>query len=163
MLPFLLLFATLLFTFSGSLMKWIKKRFGRNPNSTSTHALESKSQSALLGVLAIQSFTAFYGGFFGGGIGIMMLATLRVLGMENIHEMNALKMLLSALINGAAVVVFAARGAIWWPQGVVMIIGAILGGYWGASIARKLDPLLVRRLVIVVGFAMTFYFFFLRQ
>jgi hypothetical protein len=83
--------------------------------------------------------------------------------MEHIHQMNALKMLLSALINGVAVVLFVAAGAIWWPQGVIMIVGAILGGYGGASIARRLDPLFVRRFVIVVGFAMTFYFFFLRQ
>jgi uncharacterized membrane protein YfcA len=165
LVPFLLLFATLLFTFSSSLMNWIKAHFKsqRGVEPVGTAAIVSGSRLTFVVVLAVQSIIAFYGGFFGGGIGIMMLAALRVLGMENIHEMNALKMLLSALINGVAVVLFVERGIIWWPQAVIMVVGAIIGGYGGASIARRLNPLHVRRFVIVVGFAMTFYFFFLRR
>jgi uncharacterized membrane protein YfcA len=165
LVPFLLLFATLLFTFSGTLMNWIKANFKKRINVEPSDApgIMSDSRLTFLGVLIVQSIIAFYGGFFGGGIGIMMLAALRVLGMENIHEMNALKMLLSAIINGVAVLLFVTRGIVYWPQAVIMVIGAIIGGYGGASIARTLNPLHVRRFVIVVGFAMTFYFFFLRQ
>jgi uncharacterized membrane protein YfcA len=165
LVPFLLLFATLLFTFSGTLMNWIKANFKKHNyvEANTEPGIINSSRLTFLGVLVVQSIIAFYGGFFGGGIGIMMLAALRVLGMENIHEMNALKMLLSAIINGVAVLLFVTRGIVYWPQAVIMVIGAIIGGYGGASIARRLNPLHVRRFVIVVGFAMTFYFFFLRQ
>jgi hypothetical protein len=102
---------------------------------------------------------SIYGGFFGGGIGILMLATLALMGLENIHEMNALKTLLATLINGIAVFTFAIAGAVAWPQALIMAVGAILGGYLGAAIARKLNPRLVRTGVIVVGFALSFYLF----
>ncbi len=102
-------------------------------------------------------------GFFETPIGIVMLATLSLMGMENIHEMNALKTLLATLINGVAVVIFALNGAVYWPQGLLMVVGAIIGGYGGAYYARKLDPRVVRRFVIVVGFVMTAYFFFVRR
>ena len=158
MVPFLLLFASLLFTFSGNITNWLRARTGQ-PVTIGT----GPSTGTLAGISLLQFITAIYGGFFGGGIGIVMLATLRVMGMENIHEMNALKTLLSTIINGIATLTFVLSGAIWWPQALLMIVGAVIGGYGGAYYARKLDPLLVRRFVIVVGFAMTFYFFFLRR
>jgi uncharacterized membrane protein YfcA len=102
---------------------------------------------------------ALYGGFFGAGIGIMMLALLTMLQMEDIHAMNALKTLLNAAINGAAVVTFIAAGVVLWPQALVMLLGAVLGGYGGAHYAQKLDPQIVRRFVIVVGISMSVYFF----
>jgi uncharacterized membrane protein YfcA len=113
----------------------------------------------LAGIAVLQLIIATYGGFFGGGIGILMLAMLRLTGMENIHTMNALKTLLATCINGVAVLTFVIAGAVWWPQALLMIVGAVLGGYGGAYYARKIDPLLVRRFVILVGFALTLYFF----
>jgi hypothetical protein len=160
LIPWLMLFATLVFTFGNNLVKRLRIR---QINPAYTGASNFMAPTTFSSVLALQFLIGIYGGFFGAGIGILMLAALSMMGMEHIHQMNALKMLLSALINGVAVVLFVAAGAIWWPQGVIMIVGAILGGYGGASIARRLDPLFVRRFVIVVGFAMTFYFFFLRQ
>ena len=102
---------------------------------------------------------AIYGGYFGGGIGILMLATLGLMGMENIHEMNAMKTLLTTFINGVAVIIFIIRGIVVWPQAIVMVIGAIIGGYTGAYFARKIDQRLIRGFVILVGVSMTIYFF----
>ena len=117
------------------------------------------SWSVLFGIAVLQFIISIYGGYFGGGIGILMLATLGLMGMENIHEMNALKTLLTACINGVAVIIFIAKGVVEWPQAILMVIGAIIGGFGGAYFARKLNPLWVRWFVIAVGITMTIYFF----
>jgi uncharacterized protein len=150
LLPWLLLFATLLFA------------FGRNISAKlRTRVLDMNLPSWMLQVLilALQLFVAVYGGFFGGGIGIMMLAVLSLAGLENIHQMNALKTLLATCINGAAVVAFVLAKSIFWPQAIVMIAGAIIGGFGGAYYARKIDPVQVRRFVIGIASIMTVYFF----
>ena len=87
-----------------------------------------------------------------------MLALLALVQMEDIHSMNAVKSLLAAAINGAAVITFIVAKAVFWPQAFLMIVGAILGGYGGAHISQKLNPKLVRGFVILVGFSMTAYF-----
>ncbi len=150
LIPFLLLAATLLFTFGGALTARLRKRLGKSraPRWAGTASLA-----------VLQLIVAAYGGFFGGGIGILMLAMYSALGMDNIHEMNGLKALMASCINGVAVITFIVAGAIYWPQALVMIVGAIIGGYGGAAVARRLDPQLVRRFVIAVGFIMTIYFF----
>lgn len=150
LLPYLLLFATLIFTFSGPVTRRLR---ARRPAGERPSALRA------LGVPLLQFATAVYGGFFGGGIGILMLATLAIMGMENIHEMNALKTLLATLINGSAVVLFVLRGAVFWPEALVMVVGATVGGYVGAAVARHIEPKLVRRFVIVCGFALSLYYF----
>jgi len=114
---------------------------------------------ALSGIALLQLIIATYGGYFGGGIGILMLASLGLMGMENIHEMNGLKTFLTSFINGVAVIAFAIAGKVYWPQAILMVIAAIIGGYAGAYYARQLDPRLVRGFVILVGFGMTIYFF----
>ena len=107
----------------------------------------------------LQFVTAIYGGFFGGGIGIIMLATLSLIGMKNIHEMNALKTLLATLINGMATLAFVIRGAVVWPEAILMIVAAIIGGYFGAYFAKQVPPQFIRYFVIVVGVTMTIVFF----
>ena len=97
--------------------------------------------------------------FFGGGIGILMLALLTLLGYEKIHTMNALKTVLATTINGIAVVAFVAAHVIAWPQAVVMIIGSIFGGYGGAVVAQRVPGQMVRYIVMAVGITMTLYFF----
>jgi len=108
---------------------------------------------------AAQLAISVYGGYFGGGMGIMMLAVLTLLGLSHIHRMNALKNVLGALINGVAVVAFTAAGAVRWGPGIVMIAGGITGGYAGAAIARKLNPRYVRWVVTGIAWGMTAYFF----
>lgn len=147
-LPWLLLGATLLFVFS----KHLARAFG-------SQLTKEISTAAILGAALFEFLVAIYGGYFGGGVGIVNLALLAAIGMTDIHAMNALKVVLGSAINGIAVVVFIAKGAIYWPQALVMIGGAILGGYSSAHFAMKLRQSWIRGFVIFVGFAMTAYFF----
>lgn len=147
-IPWLMLGATLLFTFGRHLT-------GRICVGVSHQA----SNLAIAGASLFELLVAIYGGYFGGGIGIMNLAMLAALGMTDIHAMNALKIVLVAAINGVATLTFIATGAIRWPQAIVMILGAACGGYTAAHFAQKLPQRLVRGMVIVLGFAMTVYFF----
>jgi uncharacterized membrane protein YfcA len=110
-------------------------------------------------VLPLQLVIATYGGYFGGGIGIMMLALLAIAGMADIHEMNGVKSALAVVINGVALAEFVLSGTVLWGPGVVMMVGGIAGGYVGASMARRLSGGSVRIFVIAVAWAMTAYFF----
>jgi uncharacterized membrane protein YfcA len=107
-----------------------------------------------------QLVVATYGGYFGGGMGIMMLAGLAVAGMSDIHEMNGIKAMLAVAINGIALVEFVANGAIAWAPGLVMVAGGITGGYLGAFVARRFPAAGVRVLVIALAWVMTAYFFY---
>jgi len=102
---------------------------------------------------------AVYGGYFGGGIGILILAMLGAMGMNDIHEMNALKIVLTTAINGIAVVTFIVAGAVRWPQALVILAGAVLGGYFAAHYSQKMPEAWIRGFVLVVGAGMTTYFF----
>ena len=148
--PYLFLLATLLLIFGKTLANWMEAAFQTS---------QQPRWVLLIGSNFFQFLIALYGGFFGAGIGIMMLALFTMLRMEDIHAMNALKTLLNATINGAAVITFIVAGAVMWPQALVMLTGAVLGGYGGAHYAQKLDPQIVRRFVIAVGIAMSLYFF----
>jgi hypothetical protein len=112
-----------------------------------------------LWILLFQFVIAIYGGYFGGGMGIMMLAAFSVAGMADIHEMNGIKTLLAVAINGVALVEFIADGVIAWAPGLIMIAGAIVGGYFGASFARRIETRAIRAIVIVIAWTMTLYFF----
>lgn len=147
-LPWLMLGATLLFMFGQRLSR-------RSGGSIAADA----STSALTVAAIFELFVAVYGGYFGGGVGIVNLAMLAALGMTDIHAMNALKTVLGGIINGIAVVTFIIAGAVVWKQGSVMIAGALLGGYLGAHYAQKLPAAWIRRFVIGVGISMTVYFF----
>jgi hypothetical protein len=148
LIPWLMLAATLLITFGRHLT-------GRLSSGISHQA----SNAAIAGASCIELLVAIYGGYFGGGIGIMNLAMFAALGMTDIHEMNALKIVLVAVINGVAAVTFIATGSIVWPQALVMIVGAGLGGYASAHYAQKLPQSLVRATIIALGSGMTIYFF----
>jgi uncharacterized membrane protein YfcA len=108
----------------------------------------------LVGALAFQLVVALYGGYFGAGLGIMMLAALGIIGLTDIHQMNGLKNLLAVCINGVAATYFVWKGMVYWPDVIVMAIGAIAGGVGGAGLARRLGRVAVRRVVIAVGLLM---------
>ena len=110
-------------------------------------------------LLGGQLAISFYGGYFGAGMGILILALLAVAGWTEIHRMNALKVLLAACVNGVAVVPFAVAGKISWGIALVVAVGAIAGGYLGARLALRVPPRVVRLFVIAVGAVMTAYFF----
>lgn len=147
-LPWLTLGATLLFAFG--------KKLAGGRRSVIEH---EATGSALIGATAFQLAVAVYGGYFGGGMGIVMLAMLAVLGMTDVHAMNALKSVMGFVINGVAVVTFIVAGAVYWKHGVIMIFGGIAGGYLGAHYAMKMPQVWIRWFVVAVGAGMTSYFF----
>lgn len=147
-LPWLMLGATLLFVFGKKLTGLFRADIEHDA-----------STAAIVGASIFELVVAVYGGYFGGGLGIMNLAMLAAIGMTDIHAMNALKSVLGSVINGVAVVAFTLNKAVYWKQGGVMIAGALLGGYFGAHYAQKLPQWVVRTFVIVVGTTMTIYFF----
>ena len=144
LLPWLMLTAALTFTFGNRVRR--------------TLSLDHLHGNLLL-VSVVQFVIAIYGGYFGGGMGIMMLATFALGGMLDIHEMNALKTFLGVAVNLLALAEFIIKGVVAWGPGLIMIAGAILGGYFGAVLARKIDPRWIRAVVIVIGWTMTIYFF----
>ena len=151
LIPYLLLGATLLFALSPYITARLRMRTLEKTTRIST--------VTLIVIACVQFVIAIYGGYFGGGIGIMMLAALAFMGMDNINKMNAVKAVLTSAINGAGVVTFVIAGRVLWLQALVMIVGAIIGGYGGAYYARKIEPRWVRLFVIVTGVVLTIYFF----
>jgi uncharacterized membrane protein YfcA len=147
-LPWLMLGATLLFIFG-------KRLAGNRVSSVGREA----TTAAIVGASIFELGVATYGGYFGGGVGIVNLAMLAAVGMTDIHAMNALKSVLGMAINGVAVLVFIVKGAVYWPQAIVMIAGALIGGYFGARYSLRLPQTWVRTFVILVGLAMSAYFF----
>ena len=108
----------------------------------------------LAGAMFFQLLVALYGGYFGAGIGILMLAALGILGLTDIYQMNGLKNAFALCINGVAALYFIWARMVYWPDVVVMTIGAVAGGYGSAGIARRLGRTTVRRIVIAIGFGM---------
>ena len=151
LIPYLLLGATLLFALS----PYVTARLRMRTMEKTTHI----SATTLIVIAFVQFIIAIYGGYFGGGIGIMMLAALAFMGMDNINKMNAVKTLLTSAINGAGTVTFIIEGRVLWLQALVMIVGAIIGGYGGAYYARKIEQRWIRLFVIVTGVVLTIYFF----
>jgi len=147
-LPWLTLGATLLFAFG--------KKLAGGRKSIIEH---EATGMALVGATLFQLVVAVYGGYFGGGMGIVMLAMLAALGMTDIHAMNALKSVMAFMINGVAVVTFVIARAVYWKHGSVMIVGGIVGGYVGAHYAQKIPQVWIRMFVVLVGAGMTLYFF----
>jgi uncharacterized membrane protein YfcA len=140
LLPWLMLLAAAMFTFGSPV------------------SVKGRRRSAV--IIALTQFViAIYGGYFGGGIGIMMLAGMSIAGMTDIHEMNGLKTVLSATINGVALATFIVNRTVVWQPGGIMLVGGIAGGYFGAATARTVDRKWVRLFVVVVGWTMTLYFF----
>lgn len=147
--PWLVLGATVLFVAQKPVMRMLG-RGGISDDST----VEPTTRRAPIGALTYQFGVAIYGGYFGAGIGILMLAALSLMGHTDIHQMNGLKNLLATCINIVAAVYFAFAGLVFWPDAFVLAAGAITGGIAGAHIARRIGRNAVRRIVIVVGFAM---------
>jgi uncharacterized membrane protein YfcA len=109
--------------------------------------------------LGIMFLVAVYGGFFGAGIGILMIGALGIIGLDNIHQTVALKNALSGGLRGVAVAVFILDGKVDWGRGLAMGAGAVLGGYLAAKVARRTNHRAVRALVLAVGFVLTIYYF----
>lgn len=151
LIPWLLLIATVMFAGSGqisALLARLRQGADRGPSHGSA------------GGLLFQLAVSAYGGFFGAGMGIVMIAALAIQGHRDIHDINALKNWLSAIIYSVAVVTFVVAGAVSWPHTLVMIVTAAIGGYWGAVGARKVPAMWLRRFIIGVGSVLTIYYFY---
>jgi len=143
LVPFLILFATVLFMIQGVVSRW----------TGSGEAAAPRTPSRLAGAIVFQFGVAVYGGYFGAGIGILMLAVLGFLGLSDIHAANGLKNFFALCINGLAAAYFIWRGAVHWPAALVMILGAAVGGYAGARFARSIGREKARAAVVVIGLA----------
>jgi uncharacterized membrane protein YfcA len=148
--PWLMLAATLLFLFDGAL----QRRFA-------VHRGEGAELSAAQWVLlSVPIFLcAVYGGFFAGGLGILMMPFLSMSGVKFVHELNGLKNLLVTLVTSVAVVSFIVAGAVSWGGTLVMAIGAIIGGYAGGHLAKRIPGPALKKAVIACGFGLFVYYF----
>jgi len=148
--PYLVLFATLLFALRDPLARWTRAA-AAPPEHVSTGG-------RIWGFL-FQLFVATYGGYFGAGIGILMLASLSLMGLRDIHRMNGLKTILGTMINVIAFVFFAVKGLVVWPLAALMAAGAMIGGWVGARTALRIDQRWIRLFVIAVGIVVSAWLF----
>jgi uncharacterized membrane protein YfcA len=151
MVPFLILFATILFMAHSSFVRFL---------GTQSIYHTQHSKEWLYGSMAFQFAVAVYGGYFGAGIGILMLASLGMLGFEDVHEMNTLKVILGFLINVIAAVYFIVSGLISWPDAFIMACGTIVGGYSGAHFAQRLPQRAVRTAITAIGLIVSAVMFY---
>lgn len=156
--PFLVLGATILFLIQAPLMRWLRARASRRGAEAGREAPAPPSW----GFLVAQFGVGVYGGYFGAGIGILMLAVLGFMGLTNIHTMNGLKNWGGLCMNAVAAALFAASGIVNWPVALAMAAGGLLGGYAGSRMAQRVGQQPVRRAITVIGFA-SFLYLLLRR
>jgi uncharacterized membrane protein YfcA len=142
-IPWLLLGATVVFALGPRLLKTFKRQQWMGTTT----------------LLVFQFLAGIYGGYFGGAVGIIMLAVWSLAGMRDIHAMNGGRTLLGGVMNAAAVVCFIIAGKIWWLQTSMMLVAAVAGGYVGARFAKRMNPAWIRGLIIVISIAVTAVFF----
>ena len=157
LVPFLILFATVLFLTQGFFRRWAGSHLDTGGAGRPVHIGWA--------VIFFQFLVAIYGGYFGAGIGILMLATLGVCGMHNIYEMNTLKTILGSLLNLVAAIWFIWAGLIDWPRAAVMTVGAVIGYFLGSHYSQRISQARVRQIITAIGFiisGVTFYKEFVR-
>jgi uncharacterized membrane protein YfcA len=145
LVPFLILFATVLFMIQGPVNRWLRlpSEGGESMNAWWSFAI------------AVQFFSAVYGGYFGAGNGIWMLAVMGLLGMNDIHRANGIKNFLGICINCVAVISFSIAHLVAWPKALFMAVGALAGGYVGSRSAQRVGRTFIRRAIVAIGFAIT--------
>src|SRR6185295_7805214 len=146
LVPFLILFATILFMLQGPVNRWLHLPSESAESTTSWWTI----------AIVVQFFSAMYGGYFGAGNGIWMLAAMGLLGMHDINRANGIKNFLGICINSIAVLSFALMGLVVWYDALVMAGAALIGGYFGARMAVRVNQANVRRAIVVIGFVITF-------
>ena len=152
LVPWLILGAALLFSLQPMISKLVK--------STSASELKPHTTNQLLGLAIAQLLVSIYGGYFGAGVGILMLSAFAYMGFSDVHQMNALKSILATLINGVAAILFLLSGKVDWHYALPMMLSAIAGGYMGARMSLRFKSSSVRRVVIVIGFGMGAYYLY---
>ena len=143
LVPVLILFATAIF----ALQEPVQRHFGIS-------GVKVRRRGWMAGALCFQLVISIYGGYFGAGLGILMLAALGIIGMTDIHQMNALKNILAVCVNGVATSYFIGMAMVSWSEALVMATGAIVGGAGGAGLAKRLGRTTVRWIIVGIGAAM---------
>jgi uncharacterized membrane protein YfcA len=157
LVPWLILAAAVLFTAQPYLTRRKPQVVGRGGESCDGET--PISSRSLIGMIALQFAIGIYGGYFGAGIGILMLGGLGLMGLSNIHQMNGLKAVLGTAINGVAVLIFVLEGKVVWPFALAMMATSLAGGYIAAHYSRRVPGKIVRWLVIAIGFLLAAYYF----
>src|SRR6185503_19800751 len=145
LVPFLILFATILFMAQGT----INRRLRLQP------IVAEPKASWWFGAIIFQFFSAIYGGYFGAGNGILMLAAMGLLGLHDIHRANGIKNFLGICLNSVAVLSFSIAHMVVWPKALLMAVAALAGGYVGSRTAQRVGRVFIRRAIVVIGFAIT--------
>lgn len=151
LVPWLLLIAAVLFAVSTPVSRWLQER--------ARGKAKEQSHPSLLPLFAGMVIVCFYIGYFGAGAGFLIMSLLALFGIENINQINALKVVTTTLANGIAVVIFVFSKQVLWQHCLLMMLTAAIGGYLGARWSRQLDPRFMRAMVVVIGFGMAAYFF----
>ena len=146
LVPFLILGATLLL----AAQEMVTRRLG-----VLARAHENPTPGWVTFVFIFQFLVSVYGGYFGAGMGILMLAALGLIGLTDLHQMNGLKNILGLCINGVATIYFIARGAVIWHDVIVMAIAAVIGAFTGAKFAHAVGEKVIRIAIVVIGVVMT--------
>jgi uncharacterized membrane protein YfcA len=149
LVPWLLLLAAGLFAASGPVSGWLQR------DRMSVAGSHPHLAPLWIGVVVV----CFYIGYFGAGAGFLMMSVLAIFGIQNINQINALKVIATATANGIAVVTFIVEKQIVWKYCLLMMIAAAVGGYLGARYSRGLNPRFMRMLVVLIGLGMAAYFF----
>src|SRR5262249_19147504 len=145
LVPFLILFATILFMMQGTVNRWLRLPVPDvDPN-----------RAWWTGAIIFQFFSSAYGGYFGAGNGILMLAAMGLLGFHDLHRANGIKNFLGICINSVAILSFGISHLVVWPRALLMAVGAVTGGYLSARTARRSEQRLVRRVIVAIGLAIT--------
>jgi uncharacterized membrane protein YfcA len=151
--PFLVLGATLLFLLQRTITRALARHALGAGEQAGEHAAEADVMPRpSVWFLIAQFGVAVYGGYFGAGIGILMLAAFGLMGLTNIHKMNGLKNWGATCINGCAALMFVFSGIVQWPVALAMAAGSLAGGHMGARVAIRVGQIWVRRMVVAVGF-----------
>lgn len=151
-IPWLMLFAVVIYVLGGRINRFLAARSSGGKGA---------KMAGAIGLCALLLAVSLYGGFFNAGLGIILLAYLALAGLDDVHEMNGLKLLISAIVSVVAVIRFAMTGSIAWVEGSAALAGAVVGGFAAAYFATLVPARLIRGFVIVYGAGLTVYFFWI--
>ena len=150
LVPWLLLVAALLFAASAPISRWLERRRAKADNDRGPSWIP-----LFLGTIVV----CFYIGYFGAGAGFLIMSLLALFGVESVNQINSLKVCTTTLANGVAVLTFIVEKQVIWQHCILMMITAAIGGYLGARYSRRLNPRVMRAVVVVIGLSMSAYFF----
>lgn len=155
LVPWLILTAAILFSVQPLVSRWLaRKRIDQFDQESG-----EIQRSSIAGMVGLQFLISIYGGYFGAGIGILMLSGLGMMGLSNLHQMNGIKSVLGTAINAVAAVLFISTGKVYWPFALAMMATSVAGGYFAAHYSRQIKSQYIRWLVCAIGFGLAAFYF----